>query len=52
MTRMIVTGATSLPVVDRADPAVILGSVDATAIALVWHELHDEEHVREKGAAA
>ena len=52
MTRMILTGATELPVVTRDDPGTVIGVVDADAIALIWRELHDEEHFREKGAAA
>ncbi|MBI3567355.1 MAG: chloride channel protein [Gemmatimonadetes bacterium] len=51
MTRMILTGAKELPVVARAD-ATVVGIIDAEAIARIWRELHDEEHVRAKGAAA
>jgi CBS domain-containing protein len=50
MTRMILTGVDELPVVSREDSATIIGIIDTDAIALAWHELHDEEHVREKGA--
>jgi CBS domain-containing protein len=50
MTKMILTGAKQLPVVKRGDRATVVGSVDAGAIATVWRDLHDEDHVREKGA--
>jgi H+/Cl- antiporter ClcA len=50
MTRMIVTGVTALRVVERGDAARVVGNVDAGAIATVWRDLHDEDHVREKGA--
>ncbi len=51
MTKMILTGANELPVVSRGNAAAVIGMIDADAIALAWHELHDEDHVREKGAA-
>jgi CIC family chloride channel protein len=50
MTKMILTGAKQLPVVKRGDHATVVGIVDASAIATVWRDLHDEDHVREKGA--
>jgi len=51
MTKMILTGAKALPIVRRDDPATVIGYIDAEAVATAWRELHDEEHVRERGAA-
>jgi H+/Cl- antiporter ClcA len=55
MTKMILTGAKEMPVVDRdhkkGAASEVLGVIDVAAIATIWRDLHDEEHIREKGAA-
>jgi H+/Cl- antiporter ClcA len=52
MTKMILTGMKELPIVRRDDPKTVIGFVDAAAVATAWRDLHDAEHVRERGAAA
>ena len=52
MTKMILSGVKELPIVNRGSPGVVIGFVDSAAIATAWRELHDEEHVRERGTAA
>ena len=52
MTKMILTGVRELPIVERERPGVVIGYVDNDSVATAWRALHDEEHVREKGAAA
>jgi CBS domain-containing protein len=47
MATMLAAGITQLPVMSRDDPACQIGVLDGTAIAAVWSELHDEEHVRD-----
>lgn len=49
MTKMILTGVKELPIVKRDAPGVVVGYVDSAAIATAWRELHDEDHVRERG---
>ncbi len=51
MTKMILTGVNSLPVMHRGKAGTVIGVIDANAIARIWRDLHDEDHVREKGAA-
>jgi chloride channel protein, CIC family len=50
MTKMIQTGAKQIPVIKRDAAKTVIGVVDAEAIATVWRDLHDEDHVRERGA--
>jgi CBS domain-containing protein len=52
MTKMILTGMKELPIVSRDDPKTVIGFVDAAAVATAWRDLHDEDHVRERGSAA
>jgi CBS domain-containing protein len=52
MTKMILTGIRELPIVERETPGLVIGYVDTDAIATAWRELHDEEHVRERGAVS
>jgi H+/Cl- antiporter ClcA len=47
MKTMISHGVKQLPVVERDAPLVVIGTIDGNAIADIFGELHDEDHVRE-----
>ena len=47
--RMVRHNIGRLPVVDRADPARLLGYLGRTGIATGWRQVFEEERVREEG---